>query len=116
MTSADGPACAMQTCRQQSEALVELFPPNPETSWLLLTCPRVDYSASHIARAVEDCDAHLLNLNVLAESPEPGMVAVSIRVGRRNALGVVRSLARYGYKSVPVDNYGFGRPLDDDEA
>ena len=39
-----------------------------ESSTLVLTCRRGDYSASRIARAVEDADAHLLNLNVTADS------------------------------------------------
>lgn len=74
-----------------------MFPPNAESSWVRVLIPRMDYSASRLAIAVEDCDAHLLNLNILATSPEPGYVAVLLRVGIRHGESVVRSLARYGY-------------------
>lgn len=52
---------------------------------------------------MEDCDAHLLNLNVtsrnLAEKPESDSddVTVDIRVGACNGGSVARSLERYGY-------------------
>lgn len=74
-----------------------MFPPNRESSWVRVQCRRTDFSASLLARAVEDCDAHLLNLNVLATSPSPDVVAVLLRVGMRHGQSVVRSLARYGY-------------------
>lgn len=113
METPEQSGCVAQGCRQQSETLSELFPPNAEASWLLLTCERADFAASYIAHAVEDCNAHLLNLNVLAESPAPGLVAVSIRVGVRNVRPVIRSLARYGYTATHVDGYGFANPIPD---
>ena len=52
-----------------SEAeILRLMPENPETGRLTVACAPADYSASIIARAVEDVDAHLLNLNVTADS------------------------------------------------
>lgn len=83
--------------------LRRLFPPNPDSSTLLIVCGRHDYSASMIARAVEDCDAHLLNLNILADTPDAESVAVAIRVGLRHAPSVIRSLARYGYEATEID-------------
>ena len=77
----------------------QMFPPNHESCWVKVLCGRTDYSASRLARAVEDCDAHLLNLNILATSPSADMVAVLLRVGMRHGQSVVRSLARYGYDS-----------------
>ena len=44
----------------------ELFMPAPEACHLLVACRRDDYAASRIARAVEDVDAHILNLNLLS--------------------------------------------------
>lgn len=87
------------------------FPPVGESSRLLVGCSREDYSASRIARAVEDCDAHLLNLNVtsmgdsadvydnMASDTTDGKFPVifDIRVSHRNPSGVTRSLERYGY-------------------
>ena len=87
-----------------------LFPAVGESSRLLVGCSKEDYSASRIARAVEDCDAHLLNLNVTAagsDAPDgaayasgddrPFPVVVDLRVSHRNPAGVGRSLERYGY-------------------
>mgnify|MGYP005612521001 FL=1 len=84
--------------------LQRLFPHNPDTSRITMWCAAADYSASRIAHAVEDCDAQLINLNVVAESPVPGTVAVELRVGIRNGASVVRSLARYGYSAIAADS------------
>ncbi len=92
------------------------FPPVEESSRLLVGCSREDYSASRIARAVEDCNAHLLNLNVTSmgdsrrgvgrsseaddydvHSDAKFPVVFDLRVNLRNPGGVSRSLERYGY-------------------
>lgn len=84
--------------------LGRLFPYTPESSLLTVECPAADYSASSIARAVEDCDAHLLNLNVTSEkSVMPGNVVVDLRVNHRNADAVSRSLERYGFIVTSTD-------------
>lgn len=74
-----------------------LFPRNPDSSRLTVACAPADYSASRIARAVEDCDVHLLNLNVTDESTSDGRMLIELRVNRRDPSGVARSLRRYGY-------------------
>ncbi len=85
-----------------------LFPYVPDSSRLLVGCRREDYSASRIARAVEDCDAHLLNLNVTSFGGPDGFasddmsdakfpVVFDLRVSHRSAAGITRSLERYGY-------------------
>lgn len=85
--------------------LARLFPPVEESSTLLLSCRRGDYSASRIARAVEDCDAHLLNLNVTADTDNlDNRIAIEIRVSHRNPLSVARSLERYGYEVEGFDS------------
>ncbi len=89
------------------------YPPVSDSSRLIVGCSRADYSASRIARAVEDCDAHLLNLNVTSPgmrypseadldlSPEGGEsrfpIVCDIRVSHRDAAAITRSLERYGY-------------------
>ncbi len=89
------------------------YPPVAESSRLLIGCSREDYSASRIARAVEDCDAHLLNLNITARPDKTGdeegeafrlpyQYLVDIRVSHRNASGVKRSLERYGYDVLDI--------------
>lgn len=77
-----------------------LFPYVAECCELVIECPRGDYSASAIARAVEDAEAHLLNLNVTSAETPSGMVCVALRVSHRNAGSVARSLERYGYHVV----------------
>lgn len=87
-----------------------LFPPVAESSRLLVGCRREDYSASRIAHAVEDCNAHLLNLNVTSAGQTAGYdsgdedfvdgkfpVVCDLRVSHRNADSISRSLERYGY-------------------
>lgn len=94
----------------------ELYAPAAEASHILLCCRREQYSASVIARAVEDVDAHVLNLNVTSlqlPGREGGeCVVVALRVGRRDAAGVVRSLERYGMEVVDFEG-GTGTPDDE---
>lgn len=81
--------------------LARLFPFVGDSSTLVLSCPKGDYSASRIAHAVEDCDAHLLNLNVTADGAESdGRLIVELRVSHRNPESVGRSLERYGYEVI----------------
>lgn len=83
---------------QPADAIERLFPGNDDSSELTIECTRVNYSASAIARAVEDCNAHLLNLNVTsAPASTADSVVVDLRVSHRNPAAVVRSLERYGY-------------------
>ena len=91
-------------CRQLPFHSPELlFAPVQDSCELTVEIERADYSASAIARAVEDADAHLLNLNVTARQPlEQGCVAVELRVSHRNAGAVSRSLQRYGYRVTDI--------------
>lgn len=90
--------------------LGHLFPLVEESSTLLLACRRGDYSASRIARAVEDCDAHILNLNVTADSEADSRIIAELRVSHRNPESVSRSLERYGYEVIDAE----GSPLADE--
>lgn len=95
-------------------SIEQLFAPAADTSSLLVACDRREYSASRLARAVEDADAHLLNLNVtslLADDAPDGTVVVALRVGRRDALAVARSIERYGY-----DVLDFSGDTGDDDS
>lgn len=71
-------------------------------------CTLKDYSASRIARAVEDCDAHLLNLNITklggnSTDDDNYPVVFDLRVNQRNTAGISRSLERYGFTVLDVD-------------
>jgi len=79
-----------------------IFPPLDDCSELSVACYRSDYSASRISRAVEDADAHLLNLNVTSEVTPAGEVVVDLRVSHRDAGAVSRSLERYGYTTLTI--------------
>ena len=88
----------------EDEKLARLFPPVNDSCRLVMTCHKDDYAASIVARAVEDCDAHLLNLNVTADTTDDGLMVVELRVGINNGESVARSLARYGYEVVNIEH------------
>lgn len=69
----------------------------PDSVELTIGCSPADFSASRIARAIEDCDAHLINLNVTSTRRADGNLAVLIRAGLRNPDSAIRALERYGY-------------------
>lgn len=81
----------------------ELYPAPEGSSRLLIGCRRSDYSASRIARAVEDCDAHLLNLNTQTDPSGDFDLLVNLRVNRRSGAAVGRSLERYGYEVISFE-------------
>lgn len=76
-----------------------LYPETDGTEFLLSVAP-ADFSASSIARAVEDCDYHLYNLNVVPPLlREPLRMLVAIRLNApAPAERIARSVERYGYK------------------
>ena len=80
---------------------------------MVIACTPEDYSASIIARAVEDCNAHVLNINLTGERTETGKLVVDIRFDHRNGANIVRSLERYGFE---VLDYAGSDNEDDDTA
>lgn len=89
-----------------------LFPPTIDQCRLLIECGQGDYCASQIARAVEDCNAQVLNLNVTALPPRrPGGLVVDLRANHRNSEAISRSLSRYGYEV--IDAVGPDGPADE---
>lgn len=81
-----------------------LFPPTTECSEISVTCYRTDFSASRISRAVEDADAHVLNLNVTSQELSGGHIVIDLRVSHRDASAVIRSLERYGYTTIALNS------------
>lgn len=79
-----------------------LFPPSADQSSLLVRCARNDYSASLLSRAVEDCDAQVLNLNVTSIDGGHSQLLVALRINHRNPSPVVHSLERYGFEVMDV--------------
>jgi hypothetical protein len=82
------------------EKAMLLAPRHDEVSELLLSCHPSNYSASAIARAVEDCDAQLLGLSVTGMRDDSGFPVVALRINVRDASGVERSLQRYGFNTI----------------
>lgn len=80
---------------------------HPLSPHFILSCHRDDYAASRIARAVEDCDVHLLHLEAIPhpDSPE-SFLLVSLATAPCNTSNIVASLERYGYEVTDV-----GSPL-----
>lgn len=82
----------------------EFYPRLADAATLTLAVSPADYCASALARAVEDCDAHLLNLNVGSQHTIDGEMIVYIRVSHRNGQAVARSVQRFGYRVVDIRN------------
>ena len=78
---------------------LRLFPPQD-----------AQFSASSIARAVEDCDAHLINLNVTSDRTDGGELVVDLRINHRHGEAVARSLERYGYTVASIGGDAFDAP------
>ncbi|MGM9843363.1 MAG: hypothetical protein ACI30S_03980 [Muribaculaceae bacterium] len=89
------------------------FPVNIDATEMVIACDPDDYSAALIARAVEDCNAHVLNLNLTGERTDKGDLIVDIRVNHRNGDHIARSLERYGFE---VLDYAGTDDDDDDTA
>lgn len=90
-----------------------IFPPVPDSSTLLVACPPGSFAASRMARAAEDVDASVLNLNVTSIRREGYEAVVEMRVSHRNPERAARSLERYGYDVLSYT--GADSPADDDE-
>lgn len=87
-------------------AAAQLFPAVDESCELIIECNRHDYSASIISRAVEDCNAHVLNLNVRADNLPDNRIMVALRINHLQGEAVARSLARYGYDIIEITGSG----------
>ncbi|MDE5727470.1 MAG: hypothetical protein K2H83_00145 [Duncaniella sp.] len=97
----------------ESPDAARLYPPRLESSRLLAMCLPGDYSASRIARAVEDADAQLLNLNITSDTLEvENRIVFELRVSHRSPLAVARSLERYGYEVADLIGAG-GESVDE---
>ena len=83
------------TAMQLLDACASMMPQRPESSTITLTCAPGEFLASAVARAVEDVDAHLLDMNTLPSAD--GLLRVVLRVSRIDPAPVVRSLERYGF-------------------
>ncbi len=95
-----------------SARLWHLMPPRTEASVITVVCHPRDFSASALARAVEDSNAHLLNLNVTGARRDDGLLTIELRTSLRHPEATIRSLSRYGFET--IDSQSF--PADDTPA
>lgn len=99
-----------------AEKLETIFPDSADTSRLLVAVHPADYSASAIAKAVEDCDVQLLGLTVTAMRTRGGRHVVLLRVAAADTRSLERSLERYGYETLSTNAPGDPRLRDRDMA
>lgn len=78
--------------------LGRLIAPRDDSSVITVECEPDQYSASEIAHAVEDADAHLVDL--ISRPAEGNKIRVMLRIRALDAGGAIRSLERYGYQTV----------------
>lgn len=78
------------------EALSRQISPRYDSSVIEVDCQPSDFSASLFARAVEDTDAHLVDM--LTTPGEEGSLHVTLRVRCEDPTAAVHSLERYGYE------------------
>lgn len=84
--------------------LSRMIAPRDDCSIITLECSPQDYSASVIAHAVEDTDAHLVDL--LTVPAENGHIHVTLRVRNSDPSSTVRSLERYGFEVLEANSSG----------
>lgn len=80
------------------EGLGSIIAPRYDSSEITLECKPAEYSASLIARAVEDTDAHLVDL--LSCPGADGTIRVTLRIRHNDPSSAVHSLERYGFNVV----------------
>ena len=98
-----------------SVGLAHLMPPFDEASVITVACRPDEFSASALARAVEDTDAHLLNLNVTDVRLDDGRITVELRTSHRHGGATARSLERYGFEVIALNAPGgAGSDMADD--
>lgn len=86
------------------EGIGRMIAARDDCSVITLECDPRDYSASHISHAVEDSDAHLVDL--FSAPGINGNLTVTIRVRHSDPTAAVRSLERYGYHVVEAHSSG----------
>ena len=82
-----------------------LYPQVGDSVRILAACLPSEYAASIVARAVEDADARLLNINITSDGEEmDNRVVFELRVNHRSPRAVCHSLERYGFEVLDVES------------
>lgn len=92
-------ACAgVIDCESLLRGMGRMIAARDDCSIITLECTPPDYSASRISQAVEDTDAHLVDMWTYPYDSD--RIRVTLRVRRDDPSPVVHSLERYGYEVV----------------
>ena len=86
------------------EGIGSMIASRDDCSVITVECPSVDYSASLLAHAVEDSDAHLVDL--FSIPAQEGRVRVTLRVRHSDPTAAIRSLERYDFQVVEAHSSG----------
>lgn len=80
------------------EGLGKMIAARDDCSTITVECRPEDYSASMLAHAVEDSDAHLVDL--ITTPQDDGFLQVTLRVRHSDPSAAIRSLERYEFHVV----------------
>lgn len=86
------------------EGIGRMIAARDDCSVITVECAPEDYSASILAHAVEDSDAHLVDL--FSVPGENGQVKVTLRVRHSDPTAAVRSLERYDFHVLEAHSSG----------
>ena len=86
------------------EGIGRMIAARDDCSVITLECAPEDYSASALAHAVEDSDAHLVDL--FSSPGENGLINVTLRVRHSDPTAAVRSLERYDFHVLEAHSSG----------
>ena len=86
------------------EGIGRMIAPRDDCSVITLDCAPEEYSASVLSHAVEDSDAHLVDL--FSVPGENSRINVTLRVRHSDPTAAVRSLERYGFNVVEAHSAG----------
>lgn len=93
------------------EGLGRMIAARDDCSVITVECRPEEYSASQLAHAVEDSEAHLVDL--LTSPSDNGNIIVTLRVRHHDPSAAVRSLERYDFRV--IDAHGAGSMSRDAE-
>ena len=86
------------------EGIGHMIAARDDCSVITLECAPENYSASLLAHAIEDSDAHLVDL--FSSPAENGNISVTLRVRHSDPTAAVRSLERYDFRVLEAHSSG----------
>ena len=86
------------------EGIGRMIAPRDDCSVITVECAAENYSASILAHAVEDSDAHLVDL--FSVPSENGNIKVTLRVRHSDPTAAVRILERYDFNVLEAHSSG----------